>query len=173
MKSCFFAADPRVVVQHVVEVPDVARGRYGGVLSAAFTRFARSLSKGLRRSRVLATGSSMASAGMSDFDGMEGGRELDVVGAQLSSEGHPLLDGPVGVRVADFAGGELLEGGGEHAHLHELGREGLHGHRGSSLDPQPALDVAGGGRYLPVGRPSTAEGTGLRVRFATQGPQPG
>ncbi len=37
--------------------------------SAAFTRFARSRSKGLRRSRVLATGSSMASAGTSDLLG--------------------------------------------------------------------------------------------------------
>ena len=37
--------------------------------SEALTRLARSLSKGLRRSSVFATGSSIASAGMSDFVG--------------------------------------------------------------------------------------------------------
>ena len=66
------------------------------------------------------------------LDGMQRGGELDVVGPQLAGEGHPLLDRLVGVRVADLAGRQLLQGGSEHADLHELGLKGFTGMRASS-----------------------------------------
>ena len=59
-------ADRRIVVQQVVEVADV-RDADAGLLERRFDALrARSLSNGLRRSSVLATGSSIASGGTSD-----------------------------------------------------------------------------------------------------------
>ena len=51
-----------------------------------------------------------------------------MVGPDLARERHPLLDREVGVGVALLAGGELLQGGGQHADLHELRLEGGDGH---------------------------------------------
>ena len=48
------------------------------------------------------------------------GRQLDVAGAELAAERQPVLDGAVGIGVARLARRQLLERGGEHAHLHEL-----------------------------------------------------
>ena len=85
---------------------------------------------------------------------VERGRELDVVGPELAREGDPVLDGLVRVLVAYLPRGQLLEGRGEHADLHELGLEGLHGHPGP---PQAAMVMTVGdrGHYRPYGRSST------------------
>ena len=58
------AANGRIVMQHVVEIPDV-RQPDAGAPSACSTRRARATSNGLRRSSVFATGSSIASGATS------------------------------------------------------------------------------------------------------------
>ena len=69
MKSCFFLRIARVVVEHVVEVGDVGEADAVRLQGRLHPLAPRSLSKGLRRSSVLATGSSIASAGTSAFVG--------------------------------------------------------------------------------------------------------
>jgi hypothetical protein len=59
---------------------------------------------------------------------MQCGGDLDVRAVELARELEPILDGAVGILVTDLPGGELLERGGQHAHLHELGLEGARGH---------------------------------------------
>jgi hypothetical protein len=86
---------------------------------AACTRLARCSSNGSRRSRVLATGSSIASAGTSASDGCRRGGQLDAVGAELLREAEPLLDREVRVGVALLARRQLLQRGGQHADRHE------------------------------------------------------
>ena len=85
-------ADRRVVVQQVVEVADVRDADARRLRAPPRPACARSLSNGLRRSSVLATGSSIASGGTSDFARMERRRQLDVVGAEVLRELQPVLD---------------------------------------------------------------------------------
>ena len=72
---------------------------------------------------------------------MQRRRELDAVGAERDGEIEPFLDGQIGVRVASLARRELLQGGGEHAHRHELGFELLDVAHGLALFVS-GLDVA-------------------------------
>ena len=106
-------ADGRVVVEHVVEVARGPRCRPSTPSSRQRRALARALSKGLRRSSVLATGSSIASGGTSDSARVQRRRKLDVVGADLAGENEPIFDGLVGVLVAHVARRELLKGGGQ------------------------------------------------------------
>src|SRR5262249_42138164 len=54
------------------------------------------------------------------FGGMEGGRQLDVVDAQLACERRPVFDGAVGIGVPDLARRQLLQRRRQDAHLHAL-----------------------------------------------------
>ena len=160
--------DPRVLVEHVVEVGEVGEADGVGLQGrlhplrplavegpAKVERVGHGVQHGLGRHVGLAR--------------VQGGRELDVVGPDLARERHPLLDRQVGIRVPLLAGRELLQGGGQHADLHELRLEGGDGHRIPPVGCR-ADDTSGRGERsnaTPAGPPGPA--TGPTASFGTRG----
>jgi hypothetical protein len=56
------------------------------------------------------------------------GRQLQHVGTDLTPEVKPVFDGAIWIGVAHATRRQLLQGGGEHTQLHELGLEITNGH---------------------------------------------
>jgi hypothetical protein len=121
-------AQPRVVVEHVVEVGDVgnahARLFHGdgdavGALSV----------EGLPQVERIGDRIQHRLGRHVGLGGVERGRDLNVVGADLAPEAKPILDGAVGVLVAQVSRRELLKCGRQDAELHVFRGEGFHGHR--------------------------------------------
>jgi hypothetical protein len=123
------ATQRRVVVQHVVEVPDVREAD-----AALLQRGPRPLRavpvEGLAQVERVGHGVEHGLGRHVGLARMQRRGELDVVGADLAREGGPVLDRAVRIGVADLARRQLLQGGGQHADLHELRAERLHGHLG-------------------------------------------
>ena len=94
------ATDRRVLVEHVVEVADVGDRDATVASTAASTRLARTSVNGSRRSSVLATGSSIASAGTSASDGCSAADSSMQSASECHGEVEPLLDREVGIGVA-------------------------------------------------------------------------
>ncbi len=149
-----------------------SRRRRGPTLFATWrarTRAARCLSNGAQRSRVFATGSSMASAGTSLSSRMQRGRELDVRRADVARELQPFFDGEVRIGVALVARRELLQGRRQDAEFHGLGRKGLSGHGSRALfdDGRPnGMMLRDAGHYKPYARTSRAEAVLAHMRNA-------
>ena len=112
-------AHRRVVVQHVVEIPDVRQAdavRLQRGLDAARTVLVERPAQ-IERVRDRIEHRLGRDVG---FAGMQRGRQLDVAGVQLPRELDPVFDRAIGIGIPDRARRQLLQRRREHAHLHEL-----------------------------------------------------
>ena len=119
--------DHRVLVEHVVEVGEV-READGVRLERRLHALRAVAVEGLAQVERVGHGVQHRLGRHVGLARVQRGGELDVVGPDLARERDPLLDGQVGIRVPQITGGELLQGGGQHADLHELRLEGGDGH---------------------------------------------
>jgi hypothetical protein len=116
-------AGRRIVVQQVVEVGEVRQAHAGIGDGGEYPRRARPIER-LPEVKCVGHRIEHRFGRHVGLRRVQGGRQLDVAGANLERELQPVFDGAVRIGVAHLARRQLLERGRQHSHPHELRLKG-------------------------------------------------